>query len=868
MPRLRPAVAAVPLLPCVLAALLSACGGGGGGGGAPAPAPPAASPALTFAPATLAATISAGTSLTLNVGASVARPADFANAGTVFATLTDSTGVILPSAQVVRDSDTQYHAVLQTAPTLAAGSYRGAFSVRLCRDSACASQFPGSPVALPYEFQVLPAGQAAFGATSALPLTATAHLGGAAPAAASVDIAAVGRNWTAASGAAWLKLGATSGSGNATVAVSYDTAGLALGQYTTTLTVTASDGPSASLPVALTVLPSGLVFGGGSIAFTAVNGAPIPSQAVSLSTDNQAPLPWSAASDAAWLRLSPASGTTPTTTVLTLDPSVGPLASGTHTANVTLTSPGLAERKFPVNVTLVPATLLTSANSVTLGGTYGRDFATTQPLTLNLNTGTNSWPWTLANLPAWSTVSTELGTVNQNPASTVFTARPNNAAVGASSRLLTFSSKINGDTVRTDVLLTINKDKHKLIPSETGVALSGSPAWTRLTHTLTVSDNYGAFGGMSATSNQPWLVAGVDGANLLLTADPSQLLADTLSVATVTLKPVDPDVAPPEPIRVALWKGTFSPTDNLTLPLPYTTVVADPIRPYAYVHNGGAYIDVYNLYNGAKVATMTGFSASLGDMATSANGDYLLVHDVANARIVSVNLDTRRIETQTALAAPAARNTRLKVIRPNGVELLLLGDGTVFATDNWRQLARLPLTGGVIAASGDGKRVLQQDEGNASVRQSTVSVDYTDLGGGTLYGALVPVASHNGVGAQGQDIAVSADGTRIYSASGTPALCSVINPADLGVLAYLATGGAAPNNVEIDSAGRIYCGVAARSSGSDVWIYDGTGKLVNQKKLAAGSRQLLPRQLAVSGDARLMIGITDDGATTIAPVEP
>ena len=56
----------------------------------------------------------------------------------------------------------------------------GNVSVRLCRDSACASQFPGSPVALPYSLQIVPAGQPTFSATPAVALSATTHLGGAA----------------------------------------------------------------------------------------------------------------------------------------------------------------------------------------------------------------------------------------------------------------------------------------------------------------------------------------------------------------------------------------------------------------------------------------------------------------------------------------------------------------------------------------------------------------------------------------------------------------------------------------------------------------------------------------------------------------
>ena len=642
-----------------------------------------------------------------------------------------------------------------------------------------------------------------------------------------------------------------------------------IGQYTTTLTVRASDGQSASLPVTLSVLASGLTFGSGGVTFTAVNGAPIPSQAVVIDTDNKVAAAWSASSGAGWLSAAPASGTTPASTVLTVDPGVGKLASGSHATSVTLRAAGLADAVLPVRLELVRPTLQASANSLTLGGTYGRDFTSTASLVLGLNTLTNSWPWQMSARPAWATASAAVGTVGQAGATTVFTAVPAGAPVGFSTQRISIAAQVNGDAVATDIALNINKDRHKLIPAQTGVALSGTPGWTRLTRTVAVSDNFGTFGGMSATSNQPWLVAGVSGANLLLTADPSQLATDSLSIATVTITPLQADVTAPETIRVALWKGTLSPLANVTLPAAYTRVVTDPIRPYAYVHNGSAAIDVYNLYSGERVATIGGFSTTLGDMATSANGDTLLLHDIGHNRITRVDLATRAISGNTELDAATGANLRLKVIRPNGVELLVLSDGTVYATDTWRRLPSLPLTAGALGASGDGKRVLQQSEGDAVVQQTTVTVDYAELASGTLFAAQLPKASHAGVGTLGRDIAVSADGAAIYSASSTPERCMVLNPLDLGVLAYLAAGGGAPNNVEVDADGRVICGAARRAgSGSDVWIYSASGVLAAQKTLAAAGRALQPRQLAVSGDGRLLIGITDDSAATIVPVGP
>ena len=83
----------------------------------------------------------AGTSLTFNVTAAVTRPGDFTNAN-VLAMVVDSAGILLPNVQLVQDSSSQYHAVLQTAPSLAPNNYKGSFSVRLCRDKRLQQPVP------------------------------------------------------------------------------------------------------------------------------------------------------------------------------------------------------------------------------------------------------------------------------------------------------------------------------------------------------------------------------------------------------------------------------------------------------------------------------------------------------------------------------------------------------------------------------------------------------------------------------------------------------------------------------------------------------------------------------------------------------
>ena len=872
MLRLRPAYAAVPLfIATCLAAVLSACGGGGGGGsgGGGNTTPPVTSPALNFTPATVTASVTAGTSQTLSVAAAVVRPGDFSNATAIFALLTDTTGVILPSAQVVRDSDTQYHATLQTAPTLAAGNYKGSFSVKLCRDNACASQFPGSPMSLPYDITVVPAGQTTLTAVPTMPLTASVQSGGAAPASVTVAITSGGRSWTASNGgASWLKLSATSGSGDGSLTVSYDASGLAQGDYSSTLTI-ASDTQNVVLPVALTVLPPGLVLGSSSVTFNAINGAPVPSQIISLDTDNKISTGFTAASNAAWLTVSPTSGATPATTILSVDPTVGKLISGSYSGAVTLTASNQTARTLPVTLNLTPAKLQTSVASLAFGGPYGRDFSSSQSLTLNLNTSTNSWPWQLDTLPSWLGANVTGGSVNQAGTTLTFKALPANTGLGANSAMVTATGKVNGDSVTTQLLFSINKDAHKLLPSEVAVPLISVPGWSRLTRTITVADNYGSFGGMSATSDQSWLVVAVSGNKLTLTADPSQLTDDSLNTATITVTASDNDVTALERIRVSLWRGAAKPAAATTAALPYTNLVADPLRPYVYAHNGGAYIDIYNVYTGRKEGTLTGFSSSLGDMAVTPNGDSLYVVDINNSRVTIVNLATRSISAQLPLAVAGTSNTRIRLIRPNGVELLLLSDGQVYLTLDTKRLNDLPLSGGgVMAISADGKRLVQQSE-TSSIKHTSVNLDYATFGGGTLFAAKVNAASHASPGTQGQDVAISADATRIYSAASAPKSCAIMNTSDLGILGYMAIGDAAPNNIKVSVDGRIFCGGATRSGNSDIYMYDSAGsKILQQYKLSTTGKQLLPRQMVLSGEGWVLSAITDDGTVTFLAIGP
>lgn len=133
----------------LIVAPLSGCGGGGGssgGGGGEA------SYRLTLSPTTLTANYVQGNSPQLSVTASLDRQPS----QNVSVAIVDAAGVLDPFVQITAGTNNSYVAMLTPKPTLAAGEYTGTLQIRLCLDSPtiCASQLPGSPFALPYQFTV------------------------------------------------------------------------------------------------------------------------------------------------------------------------------------------------------------------------------------------------------------------------------------------------------------------------------------------------------------------------------------------------------------------------------------------------------------------------------------------------------------------------------------------------------------------------------------------------------------------------------------------------------------------------------------------------------------------------------------------
>jgi hypothetical protein len=72
----------------------------------------------------------------------------------------------------------------------------------------------------------------------------------------------------------------------------------------------------------------------------------------------------------------------------------------------------------------------------------------------------------------------------------------------------------------------------------------------------------------------------------------------------------------------------------------------------------------------------------------------------------------------------------------------------------------------------------------------------------------------------------------------------------------------------VDNDGRVYCGINGIYSTYDIWMHDANGALLKSFKVVGYAHGLLRRQLVVSGDARMMVSLTDDPAMVIVAVGP
>lgn len=620
---------------------------------------------------------------------------------------------------------------------------------------------------------------------------------------------------------------------------------------------------SAAITVSYKVIAR-LRTGTSALAFNGINGATPPAAAAIevLGTG----LDWTASSPDAWIHLDNASGSGAGQIVVSVDDTG--LASGLHSGRVVITASDGQSVAVPVSFELTSTALSVSASSLAFGGASGRD-GSSQVLELSLGTDGNAYAWELQSLPVWLSASATSGTVSETPQTVIFTPDLSKATPGTQTATLTVQAQVNGDVVAQQVALTLKVDTHRLYLSEDGIAFTATPGWSRLSRTIQVKDNFDRVTPWTATSDKAWLTvtgSGTAGGNLSLSANPASLGADSLSIATVTVSSTDTTVAEKLTLKVGLWKGSTTPSATVTKAgTAYTHVAADTIRPYVYLNTGSSSIDVFNAYTGAKVQTIAAVGNALGTMVVSGDGQRLFAVDEGFKRIAVVNLASMAKTGVITASGPTDNGYQLIAPRVTGVELLVAGDRTTYRVSDGKQIGDGTGPQYNMAAALAGSRIYDINSGLSPSGGGYYATDYTTVDGGKFLAQFVAGAE---MGSNGQDIAVSLDGSTVYSASGSPYQFNTFSGVDMSVIGHLPEGDAYPDNIEVGSDGRVAGGISGWYSTYDIWLYSSSGSVVGRYKVAGYARSLLSKQLVFTGDALMLVTLTDDPRLVFVPVGP
>jgi hypothetical protein len=527
---------------------------------------------------------------------------------------------------------------------------------------------------------------------------------------------------------------------------------------------------------------------------------------------------------------------------------------------------------YEFTVTEVPIGLSSTQPNIDFGGIKGRDWSTAS-FNFKINTyadiGTSAWEWKIDNLPSWLSSNKSTGRVGLYGDRIELRPDPSKLPPGKTSASFSISTTINGHLVTLPVTANINIDQEKLLSSEYGVGLSSTSLGNVVSRSVTISNNFGKTVNWNAYSDSGWLSATSSGntanGKLNLVADPAKLV-DGLQYATVTVSSEMPGVQPVK-LKIAAWKSSNIISPQTKLPLndiyfTFNNIVADKIRPYIYMSNFGGVIDVYNVYTGTKIKSITIKTNILGNMAVSPDGARLFVNDIGNGKIAVIDLMTLTLtESWDVPWLNSHEDFELVAIRPNNEDILLLNNNFAYASNGKLvpiQIKFNPLDGfKSMVASANSRRIYALNVMGNDARITAMDVDYTTISNGILLLENAVYGQENAGPVNGLDIATNADGSKLYAAM-RPNSCSLIDEKKLITISQLPGGGAIPNSIEVANDGKVICGISNLYSQFDIWVHNADGQLMKAYKVAALNKLLRQRQLIVTPDSMMLVAVTGD----------
>jgi uncharacterized protein (TIGR03437 family) len=202
-------------------------------------------------------------------------------------------------------------------------------------------------------------------------LTFAYSLNGTLPPAQTVQVTGA-QSFTASAGTttggAWLAVTPASGTGTTTLSVSANPAGLAVGTYSGSITVSPTGGVAQTVTVTLTVAAASILAATPNpLAFAYAAGNPNPAaQTVSVTSTGQAVTFTAAASSSGWLSVTQSAAATPATLSVSVNPAN--LGAGTYTGSITLSVGGALQ--LTINVSLTVTAPLPTIDHVANAASY------------------------------------------------------------------------------------------------------------------------------------------------------------------------------------------------------------------------------------------------------------------------------------------------------------------------------------------------------------------------------------------------------------------------------------------------------------------------------------------------------------------
>jgi hypothetical protein len=240
----------------------------------------------------------------------------------------------------------------------------------------------------------------------------------------------------------WLTVSPKSGTSPATLTLTANPLTLAPNTYSGTVTVAAGNGTSVTIQVNLTTTTAGpstpvLTVTPTTLTFNYRTGDPAPSaQGIQISSTNGSAT-FSATTNASWISLSQASGSTPSTLNISLN--TGQLTQGQQTGTITITAPSASGSPQNITVTAnVTSPPVLTLNTASTSFSYRTGDPTPTNQTVQVGSNGASLPFTISvtNAP-WLTVTPTSGT---SPSTITLAVDPSKVQVGNYSATVTVSS--------------------------------------------------------------------------------------------------------------------------------------------------------------------------------------------------------------------------------------------------------------------------------------------------------------------------------------------------------------------------------------------------------------------------------------------